>query len=476
MPLPRTILLSCLILALSAASALGQGAPPAERLRELVDQAGPSLVIVKYVWEGEANRQELEGQGIVVSDDGLVMAPLDLVPVVLPDSQVGEFQILIPRQDGDPIELDATLQGRDERSNVVFIKANAQAEEGDAEGQTTQPVEWRPVEWSYERPQVGEFVVSVGRLPEGAGYTLYTYASRLAANLRGPVPLCVVDHSVTAVGSIVLDSEGRAVGLVERIGRRSPFLTGIESLELVEDRLTIFVPSEFYRMSLEDPPSIDDPVTIPFLGAERLTGLSQELREYYQLGDRAAIQVGDIIADSPAAEAEVNSGDVIVALNGEPLERGDTAEEQPEIFNRTLARMNVGDQVTLTLLDAARNEREVTATLAPRPKQVREAERWYAEDLGFSVRELVFADRYVRNLPADTPGVAVAFIREQSAAAAAGLRMNDLIRKLNQNDVQGLEDFRSAYEKFREENPNDPVVMEVLRGSETAILRIEPPR
>src|SRR5690606_16174372 len=172
-------------------------------------------------------------------------------------------------------------------------------------------------------------------------------------------PLCVVDHSVTAVGSIVLDSEGRAVGLVERIGRRSPFLTGIESLELVEDRLTIFVPSEFYRMSLEDPPSIDDPVTIPFLGAERLTGLSQELREYYQLGDRAAIQVGDIIADSPAAEAEVNSGDVIVALNGEPLERGDTAEEQPEIFNRTLARMNVGDQVTLTLLDAARNEREV---------------------------------------------------------------------------------------------------------------------
>src|SRR5690606_4134389 len=109
-------------------------------------------------------------------------------------------------------------------------------------------------------------------------------------------------------------------------------------------------------------------------------------------------------------------------------------------------------------------------------KQVREAERWYAEDLGYSVRELVFADRYVRNLPADTPGVAVAFIREQSAAAAAGLRMNDLIRKLNQNDVQGLADFREAYEAFRESNPNDPVVLEVLRGSETAILRIEPPR
>lgn len=483
MHLPRASLSFLIPLALISAGTAGQeqasSGPSAQQIRQLADQAQQSLVIIKYVWEGEANRQELEGVGVVVSEDGVVIAPLDLVPVVLPDSQVKDFKILIPRRDGDPREIKARLLARDERTNLIFVKADPEA---DAEGEAatkpadTGPVSWKPVQFSYQRPQVGEWVVSVGRLPETAGYSPYVYASRMAANLRGPVPLCVVDNAVTSSGSVVLDAGGKAVGLVERIGRRSPFLTGVDSMETLQDRLTIFVPVEFYRLSLEDPPTDSESLKIPYLGTERLTGLSKELREYYELGDRPAVQVGDIIAGSPAQAAGVQSGDVIIALNGEPLERGDMADEQPDILERTINRTKVGQELTLTLLDASKEQRDVKATLAERPMQMRQAQRWYAEDLGFSTRELVFADRYFRNLPLDTPGVAVAFIKEQSAAAAAGLRVNDLVRKLNQNDVQALADFREAYEKFRQSNPNDPVVMEVMRGGETSIVRIEPPR
>src|SRR5687768_8122443 len=222
---PRLLMLSFIAACLMAIPvARAQVAPTPEQLRQLVEGAQPSIVIIKYAWEGEANRQELEGVGLVVSEDGLVMAPLDLVPVVLPDSQVKEFQILIPQETGDPRELKATRQGRDERSNLVFVKADPVAE-------GEEPVKWQPVKWSFEKPAVGEYVASVGRLPEEAGYTPYIYASRMAANLRGPVPLSVVDGQLTSSGSVVLDMEGQAVGLVERIGRRSPFLTGADTLE-----------------------------------------------------------------------------------------------------------------------------------------------------------------------------------------------------------------------------------------------------
>ena len=460
------------LLALPAAARGQQGGPSAEQLRQLVERVAPSLVVVKYVWEGEANRQELEGIGIVLDEQGLVCAPLDLVPPVLPDSQVKEFEILLPQRDGDPKEIKATLVARDERSNLIFVKPAADADAATA----TEPVMWKPIAWSYSRPEVGEWVISVGRLPETAGYSTYVYASRMASNLRGPVPLCVVDNAVTAAGSVVLDSAGSAIGIVERIGRRSPFLNINDPMEMLSDRLTIFVPAEFYQISLQEPPQSQESLRIPYLGAERLEGLSKELREYYELGDRPAVQVGDIVAGSPAAAAGVQSGDVITAIDGKPLERGDMPEEQPEILERFISRAEVGQEITLTLLNQAKEEREVKAALVERPKQVREAQRWYAEDLGFSVRELVFADRYFRNLPLETPGVAVAFIKEQSAAAAAGLRPNDLVRKLNQNDVQGLGDFREAYEQFRTASPLDPVVLEVMRGGETAIVRIEPPR
>ena len=234
------------------------------------------------------------------------------------------------------------------------------------------------------------------------------------------------------------------------------------------------MPIEYYKLSLDDPPTSEP--KIPFLGAERLTGLTKELRQYYELGTTPAIQVGDVVEDSPAAAAGFKAGDVIVAMDGQPLERGDSPDELPAILSRTVGRMAVGTEVKFKLLDAARNEREVTTTLTERPKQVWQAERWYAEDLGFSVRELVFADRYLRKLPKDAPGVAVAFVRPQSNAQAAGMQNGDLIRKLNQDDVTDLAQFEEKYQAFRKSNPTDPVVLEVLRGSETNILRIEVPR
>ena len=429
----------------------------------LAEEAARSLVVVKYTWASEDARRELEGQGLVVGADGLVMFPLDLVPIQLPDAQLVEFELRLPRRDGDPTEVAATLVGRDERSGVAFVRPAVDAGE---------PVEWTPFAIATPRFVVGQPLVTVGRLPEEAGYTPYARGVRVSAELRGPVPSVLVDAPMANVGSAVLDTDGRLVGIVDRYGRTSPFLTGLSSVDVVEGAPHLFVPAWFLAPSLAQPPIMGDP-PVSFSGIARMTGLNEDLRGYYGLGDRPAAQVNDLLPDSPAVAAGIQEGDVLVALNGEPLERGDTDDEQPAIINRTLSRYQVGETVTFTLLNAAREERDVDVVLVERPKPVRAAERWYAEDLGFSVRELVTQDTYQRKLPSDTPGVAVAYIREQSNAAAAGVQPNDLVRRVNQAAVEGLADFQRIYEAAREETPDAPIVLEVLRGPETQVIRIE---
>ena len=127
-----------LSLSLSIAAAITgcAHAPPAPSRTPLSPDAAneqykaitPSLVAVQYVWESELGRREIIGAGIVVGDDGLVMTSIALVGQQIPDAQMKEFKVIVPSDSGDPEELDAVFQGRDERTEMAFIK-NARAAE-----------------------------------------------------------------------------------------------------------------------------------------------------------------------------------------------------------------------------------------------------------------------------------------------------------------------------------------------------------
>jgi S1-C subfamily serine protease len=147
-------------------------------------------------------------------------------------------------------------------------------------------------------------------------------------------------------------------------------------------------------------------------------------------------------------------------------------------MTRKIQRMKVGDQVTFSILRGGKDTPliEISVTLEQRPPQENKAKRFYAEDLGFSVREVVFEDTYRRRLPADTKGVVVALIKPNGSAQTARLQAGDMIKMLNQAPVEGLEQFKTQYEAFRKDRPRDAVVLEVLRGVNTQIIRIEPPQ
>lgn len=426
----------------------------------------PSLVAVEYTWESELGRRELVGAGVVISEDGLVLTTLALLNPRIPDEQMKDFKILVPGDEKDVEELDATVLGRDERADVAFIKVK------DAKRK------WKPVKFVETPLKVGQEIWSVGMLPKIAGYKPYIMEGRVSALLRGDMPQVLVSGRLAAVGAPVFDAGGQAVGFVMAQDPQPILLNDPKaSLATVSVPPVVFIASSGFSKSIADPPA-GDPLKLPWIGVVEMQGLKKEVTEYFGLGDQTAVQIGDVVPGGPAEKAGLKPGAIILKLNGKPIERGDLPEELPMILRRQLLQLKSGDRVVLSVMDPKTKKTEdIPMTLEERPKQPNVAKRFYAEDLGFTGREMVFGDAYSRYLDARTAkGVVVALVRPQSSAQTARLDMNDLIVELNGQPVTSLEQFQKDYEAFRKERPREAVVLVVLREGKNQTIRIEPPQ
>jgi serine protease Do len=444
----------------------------------LYQRVSPSMVAVQYVWESELGRQELTGTGVVVRDDGLVMTSLSIFDIVarqgqfrIPDKQMKEFKILVPSQEHEPEEIDATFEGRDERTGTGFVKAKKTPASG----------KWQALKFTDSRVDVGDAITSVGMLSKNAAYKTYYTQGHISATLRGELPqYLVVGGNLAAVGAPVFNAAGEAVGVVNTQPEQTPFLHNPQNaLAPLVSPPIFFVPTWDFLQSLNDPPVAGKELKLPWLGVpqQAMAGLNKDVAESMGLKDQPAVEVGDIIPGSPLDKAGIKPGNIILKVNGKTLERPDESGELPGILARQIRRMKVGDTVTLTVLTGKGAEpKEVKLPLEERPKGENLAERIYDEDLGFGVRELVFFDAYVRRLPQETKGVVVSIIKPQSSANAAKLQRNDLITEINGEKVADLADFKKRFENFRKEKPREAIVLVALRDGTTQTIRIEPPQ
>jgi serine protease Do len=318
----------------------------------------------------------------------------------------------------------------------------------------------------------------VGLLPKSEAYRAYLMQSRVAALLRGDRPHVMVDGGgLGPVGSVVFNADGKAIGFVDHQPGQTPLLNAGGLVQRVARPAYFFVPASDFVWSFGDLPQAGKPEPLPWLGVVQLSGLSKDVAEQYGLKDRPAVEVGDVIAGTPAQRAGLKPGDVIIAIDDQPVPRGDEPEDLPAIVNRLIVRKRVGQQVKLSVIRAPHEPpQELTVELIQEPRRPSEAQRYYAEDLGFSVREMLFGDRYVRRLEADAGGVVVAYIKPQSAANHAHLEGGDVIQWLNREPARDLAHFQRDYQRLREQHPTEPVVLVVLREGQTQTIRIEAPQ
>ena len=357
--------------ALSAAAAFLFSAPlsraqEANPFKQLGEDIKPSLVAVKYTWANELQSHELVAAGIVIGSDGLVMFPITVVtPQLIPDNQLKSFKIVIPSETQDTTEIDATLVLRDERTELAFVRP-------DPNSATTQPT-WKPLTFVDLPPQIGDQLYSVGILPESSGYRAQITSATASTPMRGPIPQYLVDGDLAGVGSPVFNAKGQAIGYVPLQGNLGPLLDNPEApndLPMVYSPAKLFVPAGDFLWTLNPPPDANHPVIIPWIGCMQLKGLDKELAEFVGLTNVPAVQIGDVVPNSPAERAGLQATDIIIKLNGQPLERGDMPIEIGEILSRKIQRMKVGDLVTLTVVRHRGDvPRDVTVTLEERPSK-----------------------------------------------------------------------------------------------------------
>lgn len=467
------ILLSVLIL---CAAPIRAELPP-EKVQAIYDAVTPSLVGVQFTYDGELGRIDVVGLGVVVSPDGLVMYPLALTPPSMPDAQLVDFKLLIPHLNKPDEQINAVFQGRDERNNVAFVKADAQRD-------------WTAVKFEETPIEVGQHVISVGLLPKLAGYRPYLMQATVAGKLRGEIPTILVSGGgLAAVGSPVFNEAGKAIGFVNSQEGKGVWLhttsggasrrdQRINPLQMVDDPPNLFVASEHLLQSLNDPPKGGESIKLPWLGAPQLAGVKEDVAELFGIKDQPAAEVGDLVPGGPAEKGGLRVGMKIIKINGQPLPRGDEDDEVPLIFTRKIVRMKPGETVTLTVLEQKdQPPRDIQIKLGDRPKAQNLARRFFAEDLGFSAREMVFQDTYVRRKPQDFKGVVVALVKPQSNAQSAKLDMNDVITSFNNQPVNDLDQFEKDYKEFRRTQPTEAIVLVVMKtDGSTQTIRIEPPQ
>ena len=402
-----------------------------------------------------------------------------------------DFKILIPSQTKDAEEMEAEFQGRDERTRLGFVKAKEsksskessstkESKESKDGKEADKKREWKPLEFEDAPVKVGEPILSVGLLPEDAAYKSYFTERRCRPPSEARCRRCWSSGGLAGVGSPVFNAEGKAIGIVAMQQGQNLFLNLSEAGTLtaaLSSPPKFFTPTRDFRQSLEDPPVAGKPLKLPWLGVPEMTGLNKDVADVFGLTDEPAVQVGEVVADAPAAKAGLKQGDIIVKLDGQPLERGDEPIELPMIFNRKILRMKVGQEVTLSVIHKQGQEpKDVKVTLAERPTQPSAVKRFWAEDLGFGVRDLTFYDTYFRHLPLDTKGVAISLIKPQGSAQSGGLQRIDLITQLNGQPVDGADQFKKVYAEARKEKPKEAIVLVVRRDGREDTVRIEPPQ
>lgn len=151
---------------------------------------------------------------------------------------------------------------------------------------------------------------------------------------------------------------------------------------------------------------------------------------------------------SPAREAGLQPGDTIVAVDGVKIQR------QAQL-KHVLGPHVAGDTIRVVATRPTDKQRlEVTMQL------VAEVQPYVRPFLGILP---------LRSETAATAGVAVRFVFPDSPAAAAGLKPNDRIVALGEEDVADAESMRR---RVAEMNPGDQVQVQYMRGAKQQAVKV----
>ncbi len=190
-------------------------------------------------------------------------------------------------------------------------------------------------------------------------------------------------------------------------------------------------------------------------------------------GTKGAL-VQAVQAKSPAAKAGVQPGDVVVAVNGKPVENAGQ-------LTRNVSSVPPGGKVTLTVL-RGNEKKDFQATVAQRPEEEALARGEGQQDEGdqgskkpneekLGVRVAAITPQVARELGVSADqGVLVVAVTPDGPAGTAGIRRNDLLLEANRQPLKSVDQLVSVIGKMK---PGQVVVLRVQRGQQANYVPVK---
>jgi S1-C subfamily serine protease len=422
-----------------------------------------SLVMVRWQIDELMGMQDYNAIGICVKlDDG------DAIVMLMGMSRYArgeEFtKLRTVRAEAVDEEFDTTLMGVDRSSGLGFVRVSGN------HGLT-------PVNFvSGTELTAGAEVASVGMLAEEMGLKTYVGKAYVSTTLRKPeVNYIVTGGSLTNLGSIVLDDQGQAIGLVNQqpyapyqaVVGNQPTTMGLRGMMWTQG----FLPADEFAEVLERIPATpDDVAEMPWIGSLGTEPVDPDMWVIYGLTS-PGIKLSGVVPTRAADNAGLKDTDIIIAMDGERIEEMPTGDLTLKQFYREFNRHKVGDEVTFTVVTVDDTEpKDVTMTVDRFPTVPYQARQLLDRTFGAALREKVEMDRLVdKTDSADQEGLFVMMVAQESPAARGGLRAGDLIAQVNGEDVRTVEAYEEAV-RAALDSLSQSVNMTVWRGGEELSL------
>ncbi len=350
-----------------------------------------------------------QGSGFIISEDGYVVTNNHVI-------ENGQG-IVVVLDSGE--ELDATLVGADPRTDLAVLKIDDDRD-------------FTYVAFSDADIRVGEWVVSMGN-PFGLGGTVT--AGIVSARGRdigaGPYDdFLQIDAAVNRgnSGGPTFSIDGRVIGVNTAIFSPNGGNVGI----------AFAIPAATASSVVAD--LIENgAVTRGWLGVQ-IQPVTPEIAESLGLDDDGGAIVAEVTEDSPAEEAGLETGDTVLAVDGETI-------DGPKDLARTIAAFDPGERVDVVVWrDGARET--VTVELGELPGQIARAS---VQDAEPETEPTSLADLGL-DLTTDSAGrVVIADVDPRGEAGEKGLRPGDRILQVNGEDVTSPADVMSSVDDAQRE-------------------------
>lgn len=379
-------------------------------------------------------RQSL-GSGFFISAEGYIVTNNHVV--------ANADEITIGLSDGT--EYDARIIGLDEQTDLALLKVDAD-------------VDFPFVSFEDEpNYRVGDWVIAVGN-PFGLGGTA---TAGIISAIGRPIgnstynDFIQVDAPINRgnSGGPTFDLAGNVIGVNSQIFSPTGGNVGIG----------FAIPSDV-ASRIVDQLMTDGRVARGWLGVS-IQNVTDDIAEAMGLDEASGAFVSSITAGGPAAEAGFEREDVIIEVDGEPV-------EDARDLTRRVGAFSAGEEVRFRIVRDGR-ERNLRVELGDRPSEdalnaMQSATQAPGEAsyFGMTVSPLTDEMREARGLESSTEGLVIESIEPSSEAMRKGLSRGDIILEAGGREVASADEFGTAVASAREDGRNAILLLVETRGGQ----------